>query len=106
MLTAVEFDDQLRFRAVEVGDVGADGMLAAESCASECAVPKPRPQLPLRVSLRSRQTTGVLTWPLADLRRAPAAPPPPGARGGGVGEPPPPRAGRSRRGGGGGGRGG
>jgi hypothetical protein len=40
VLATVELDNQLGFRATEVCDEGADGMLAAESRTAESAIPK------------------------------------------------------------------
>ena len=45
MLAAVEFDDQARIEAGEVGDVGADGSLAAEAVAVELASAEARPEM-------------------------------------------------------------
>jgi len=43
VLATVELDDQSGFRAAKICDEGADGMLAAESCNDESAIPKSRP---------------------------------------------------------------
>jgi hypothetical protein len=75
VLATVELDNQLGFRATEVCDEGADGMLAAESRADESAIPKSRPQLPLRIRLIASKSARVTTQMLVNLPPHPALSP-------------------------------
>jgi hypothetical protein len=48
MLAAIAFDDELRFNAGEIDDIGRDRKLASEAEA-QLAVPQSSPQRPLRI---------------------------------------------------------
>jgi hypothetical protein len=51
VLTTIELDHQLGFRAAEVRNERSDGMLAPESRTAQPSIAKPRPQFPLRIRL-------------------------------------------------------
>jgi hypothetical protein len=62
---AVEFDDELGIDAIEVGDVGTDGMLAAELHAAALAVAEELPEVGFGAGGRLSQAAGELDGILA-----------------------------------------
>lgn len=66
MPTAVEFDDELRFDAGEIGDEWADRMLPSETETAELAAAKVKPEMRFGWRQRVAQAAGELT--LASLR--------------------------------------
>jgi hypothetical protein len=85
MLTPIQFHDQARFRAAEIGDETTDGMLAAKFCANQPSVAEVRPQLALRFRLIMTQSAGAVSrsriWWLADEISPSPCPLPQGGRG-------------------------
>jgi hypothetical protein len=75
VLATVELDNQLGFRAAKICDEGSDRVLAAESRAAESAIPKSRPQPPLRIRPVASKSARVATQMLANLPPHPALSP-------------------------------
>jgi len=59
MLAAIQLDDQALFHADEVGDVGADRILALELVAGEPSPPNRRPELALRIGRLVTHPAGI-----------------------------------------------
>ena len=60
MLTSVDLDDDPAFETAEVGDVGADGYLAAKSDIGDLASAKDLPEFPFRRREVLAQVSGAL----------------------------------------------
>ena len=58
MLSAIQLDDQLRFRAKEVHDAASDWLLSTELEAIHLSAPKIQPQLALSVGLVTAEALG------------------------------------------------
>jgi hypothetical protein len=58
MLTAVKFDDESRFAAAEVDDIGRDRVLPTELPSGEASIPQQRPKQSFGIGLVFAQTAG------------------------------------------------
>ena len=59
MMSSIQLDDQLRFRAKEVNDEAPDGLLAAKLAAVHLSVTQTQPQFPFGVGLVATEALGV-----------------------------------------------
>jgi hypothetical protein len=67
VLAAVEFDDQLFFKADEVRDVGTDGLLPPEFVATKSSTAECLPQLPFEVGLLAAKLSGEFVFHASPL---------------------------------------